>query len=85
MTGLSQDNQRHGQDKQRMLLGINSSPAKPFVLKGATALMECYGFAWFSEDIDSSRGTEASSPPPASSSPRRIAKAATMTSGCSTA
>lgn len=52
MTGPSQDNQRHGQAIRRMLLGINSSPANPFVLKGGTALMECYGLDRFSEDID---------------------------------
>lgn len=47
-----QTNQDHGQAIKRMLQGINSSPSNPFILKGGTALMECYGLDRFSEDID---------------------------------
>lgn len=52
MTKINQENQSHGFVIQRMLHGINSSQGNPFVLKGGTALMECYGLDRFSEDID---------------------------------
>lgn len=52
MTKINQENQSHGFAIQRMLHGINSSQGNPFVLKGGTALMECYGLDRFSEDID---------------------------------
>lgn len=35
-----------------ILRSVNSSPDNPFILKGGTALMVCYGLDRFSEDID---------------------------------
>ena len=61
MTKINQENQSHGFAIQRMLHGINSSQGNPFVLKGGTALMECYGLDRFSEDIDSLRSNVPSS------------------------
>ena len=52
MTKINQENQSHGFAIKRVLYGINSSQGNPFVLKGGTALMECYGLDRFSEDID---------------------------------
>lgn len=52
MTKMGQGNRHHGLAIRRVLRGINSSQGNPFVLKGGTALMECYGLDRFSEDID---------------------------------
>lgn len=43
MAKMNQENQSHGFAIKRVLYGINSSQGNPFVLKGGTALMECYG------------------------------------------
>lgn len=42
----------HGHAIRRILMRINSTAANPFVLKGGTALMECYELDRFSEDIN---------------------------------
>lgn len=52
MTTEDPRNPSHGLVIRRMLRGINALPGNPFVLKGGTALMECYGLDRFSEDID---------------------------------
>lgn len=42
----------HGEAVRAVLRGINSASDNPFILKGGTALMECYGLDRFCEDID---------------------------------
>ncbi|MCI1211242.1 nucleotidyl transferase AbiEii/AbiGii toxin family protein [Bifidobacterium tibiigranuli] len=53
---MSEDNESwrtaHREAIDAMLRGINAEPDNPFILKGGTALMACYGLDRFSEDID---------------------------------
>jgi predicted nucleotidyltransferase component of viral defense system len=44
--------QRHDAMIDTVLARINAIPDAPFVLKGDTALMKCYGLDRYSEDID---------------------------------
>ena len=43
--------QKHKQVIEEILHGINAKTSH-YILKGGTALMECYGLSRFSEDID---------------------------------
>jgi predicted nucleotidyltransferase component of viral defense system len=49
--GDRDDNEGHRDAIRRVLRFLNTDP-NPYVLKGGTALMECYGLDRFSEDID---------------------------------
>lgn len=46
------DRNAHRKAIETVLHGLNSQDTNPFILKGGTALMECYGLDRFSEDID---------------------------------
>ena len=46
------DMARHRQAIGDVLRAFNAAADNPFILKGGTALMECYGLDRFSEDID---------------------------------
>jgi predicted nucleotidyltransferase component of viral defense system len=46
------DYEAHGKAIDEVLAGLNRESDNPYILKGGTALLKCYGLDRFSEDID---------------------------------